>query len=306
MRMSWELTIKASTSKSAKIVWPSMKNLIDKFFEIEQEYTTTNLRNYLINNLENQLTQDRPDLSSRVVKTNVAVALKDLKSEGDRTKYMSQKVPRYIKTKYKRTRRMGHQIYGNEYLPIEKSWNSTLKSGASRSESRKLVEQTIKEMLAEFLEGKDEISTPEIKQYIIDNLKEEHIKRHNVDGKVTAAISSAPTRYIQNRLDSHIKNKIPIMVKNLGYENKYATSFQGSQRQIGGGHSYFIKKADSWESMVDSMIAQGKLFEEIYTAILQKYKFSAPSKENVVAYLNANYKRHPLFSNKWNTKGEGE
>lgn len=96
------------------------------------------------------------------------------------------------------------------------------------------------------------------------------------------------------------------MVKNLGYENKYAHAFQGSERQIGGGHSYFIKKSDSWESMTDSMIAEGKLFEAIYTAILQKFKFSAPSKEKVVAYLNANYERHPLFSNKWSTKSEGE
>jgi hypothetical protein len=427
--MSWELTIKATTSKYAKVVWPSMKKLIDRFFESNTEYRVDELRNFLIDNLDAQVRKDNLDMPKNQQSAIIGQGLKDLKNDATQhSKFMDQKIPRYIRAKYNRARihntfnrdyyvdigessspnfatmeahraqqqQLSAQAeqekssnstfkrniykaykeaiknyyklndlgnftldelhsqskdYAYEYLlnhpninsravnswlsakskkilpniltaleregvikrlnkknieGVYKSWDSTLKAGQSRSASRKLIEQTIKEMLEEFLEGKDEVSTPQIKQYIIDNLKEEHIKRHNVDGKVTSAISSAPKRYINNRLDSHIKNKIPIMVKKLGYENKYTASFQGSERLIGGGHSYFIKKSESWESMTDSMIAEGKLFEDIYTTILRKYKFSSPSKDKVISYLNANYKRHPLFSNKWHTKGEGE
>jgi hypothetical protein len=303
--MSWENIVKARPSASVKVVWPVMKNLIDDFFESREVYEVIELRNYLISNLKERVENERSDLSPYKIGTSIAHAMADLQNDAhSNTKYMDQKVPRYIRARYNRARYHNGETY--ELLDVEKSWDSTLKTGKPRSASRKLIEQTIKEMLKEFLEGKDEVSTPEIKQYIIDNLKEEHIKRHNVDGKVTSAVAGAPTRYINNRLDNHLKNKIPIMIKKLGYENKYANPFQGSERQLGGGHSYFIKKSDSWESMVDSMIANGELFEAIYTAILRKFKFSSPSKEKVVAYLNANYERHPLFSNKWSTKSEGE
>ncbi len=179
---------------------------------------------------------------------------------------------------------------------IFKSWDSTLKTGQSRSAARKLVEKTIKEMVEKFLEGKDKVNTDELRRYIIDNLKAEHIKRHTVDGKVTSVISGQPTRYIKNKLDTSFPNKILPMAKTFGYDLVYARR---------GDPSYLIKKSDSWESMVDSMVDE-KTFEPIYTAILRKFKFSSPSKEKVVSYLNANYERHPLFSNKWSTKSEGD
>ena len=61
--MSWKNIVKGRTSRSAKLVWPSMKKLIDNFFETDQEYTVLNLTNYLVNNLDNQLREDRPDIS---------------------------------------------------------------------------------------------------------------------------------------------------------------------------------------------------------------------------------------------------
>tara|TARA_A100001201_G_scaffold141432_1_gene136848 strand:+ start:9093 stop:10007 length:915 start_codon:yes stop_codon:yes gene_type:complete len=302
--MSWESIFKATTSKSAKLVWPSMKKLIDKFFEGSQDFTVSNLRNYLIDNLDNQLQEDRPDISNKQRTINVSQAIKDLRIVGGRSKYMDQKVPRYIKATKQRARVVGEwnptlnaQVYGDTYLPIEKSWDSTLKSKAT--EARRLVEKTIKEMVGQFVEGKDKIFTDDLKQHIIDNLKAEHIKRHSVDGKVSNTISSQPTRYIKHKLETTFPTKIIPMAKSFGYGIVYGRPSRGKP-------TYLIKKSDSWESMTDSMIAEGKLFEAIYTAILQKFKFSAPSKEKVVAYLNANYERHPLFSNKWSTKSEGE
>lgn len=186
------------------------------------------------------------------------------------------------------------------------SWHLILKGrgGAPRSQSIKMVEATVKSLIEQFVEGKDEFTSDEIKAYLIDNLKSEHIKRNSVDGKVTTIISGAPTRYIQNRLDGAMKTKIPIWIKKHGYQN-YNTS-RMTQSDIDSKPFTTFKKSDSWESMVDSMIADGKLFDEIYTAILRKYKFSSPSKEEVLNYLNSNYERHPLFSNKWSTKSEGE
>ena len=308
--MSWGQIIKmpAGRRPNEKKIWEAMKLVIEDFLSQKgNKFYQKDLRNYINDNLSEKFFESNPpDPNNKATtvgyKASIRRALEDINSEMDRhSKYFGQKIPRYLTYNYN----IVHDGKG-VYDVLKKSWDSTLKTGKPRSASRKLIEQTIKEMLKEFLEGKNEISIPEIKEYIINNLKEEHIKRNNVDGKVTSAVAGAPTRYINNRLDNHLKNKIPIMIKNLGYENKYAHSYQGSTRQIGGGHSYFIKKSDSWESMTDSMIAEGKLFEAIYAAILQKFKFSAPSKEKVVAYLNANYERHPLFSNKWSTKSEGE
>jgi hypothetical protein len=273
-----------------------MKKLIDKFFETDQEYTTTNLINYLIDNLGAQLLEDRPDLTQQHRSASKGHAIKDLEDKSGRSKFMDQKIPRYIRATHKRSRRMG-QFYGNEYLPIEKSWDSTLKSKSTKA--RKLVEKTIKEMVEEFVKGKDKIFTEDLKQHIIDNLKAEHIKRHSVDGKVTNVISRQPTQYIQHKLETTFPTKIIPMAKSFGYGIVYGRPSRGIS-------TYLIRKSDSWESMTDSMISNGKLFDEIYTAILRKYKFSSPSKDKVISYLNANYERHPLFSNKWNIKSEGK
>jgi len=189
------------------------------------------------------------------------------------------------------------RINSKRQTGLYKSWDSTLKSKATKA--RRLVEKTIKEMVEQYVEGKDKIFTEDLKQHIIDNLKAEHIKRHSVDGKVSNVISRQPTQYIQHKLETTFPTKIIPMAKSFGYGIVYGRPSRGKP-------TYLIKKSDSWESMTDSMIAEGKLFEAIYAAILQKFKFSAPSKEKVVAYLNANYERHPLFSNKWSTKNEGE
>ena len=296
--MSWETIFKATTSKSAKIVWPSMKKLIDSFFEGTQEFTVSNLRNYLINNLDTQLQKDRPDISNRQRTINVATTIKDLRIEAGRSKYMDQKVPRYIKTNHERERKQMTGFYGDTYLPIKKSWDSTLKGKRPRSASKKDVEETLKEMLREYVKDKDRFSMDEVRRFIIDNLKQKHIERKTVNGQITSAAAGAPTRYIKNTLDSHLKSKIPIMLRQLGFSKIGRTSGSNS------GIYTPIEKSDSWESIVDSMVDE-KTFEPIYTAILRKFKFSSPSKEKVIAYLNANYERHPLFSNKWSTKNEG-
>jgi len=299
--MSWELTIKATTSKSAKLVWPSMKKLIDKFFETNQEYIVINLRNFLIDNLDAQIREDNPDMTKAQQSAIIGAGLRDLKDiTSGRSKYMDQKVPRYIRSHHKKARTSLSGGQGETYKPIKKSWDSTLKQ--ARSKNRKLVEETIKAMIADYVVGKDEFSSDELKQYIIDNLRDEHIKRHSVDGKISGPISGAPKRYINHLLDGAMKTKIPKWVKSHGL-----TNVNLRRRDLGGDKpSTIFKKSDSWESMVDSMIAEDKLFEEIYTAILRKFKFSSPSKEKVVAYLNANYKKHPLFNNKWSIKSGGE
>lgn len=302
--MTWQSIVKGSRkSDGERKVWTSMKPLIDEYVKSEgdKEFSPSDLRIFLIENLPQRVKDEQitPDLTKPEVGgilTAIRQALNDLSVENvQTTKYFGQKIPRYLSYNY------GIKASKSRNKYIKKSWDYELKAGQSRSASRKLVEGTIKEMLTEFLKDKDEVNISQVKEFIIENLKQEHIKRHSVDGKVTSAISGAASRYIKNKLDTHLKNKIPIMIKKIGYDNKYAHS-------IAGGQAYYtkIKKADSWESMVDSMIAEGKLFEEIYTAILRKYKFSAPSKNEVISYLNANYKKHSLFSNKWNTKGEGK
>jgi len=180
---------------------------------------------------------------------------------------------------------------------VFKSWDTTLKTGSTRSASRKLVEKTIKEMIEEFLKGKDMIFAQDLKQHIIDNLKSEHIARNPRDNQPERnVISRTPTMYLKHKLDNTFPAKFIPIARTFGYDIVYGKD---------SGSSKLIKKSDSWESMVDSMVDE-KTFEPIYTAILRKFKFSSPSKEKVVSYLNANYERHPLFSNKWSTKSEGD
>ena len=299
--MSWSQIIKmpAGRRPNEKKVWEAMKLVIENFLSQEgNKFYQKDLRNYINDNLSEKFFElNPPDPSNRATttgyKASIKRALEDINSEMDRhSKYFGQKIPRYLTYNYN----IVHDGQG-VYEVLKKSWDIALKRGQSRTAARKLVEKTIKEMVGEFLEGKDKVFTADLKQHIIDNLKAEHIKRHSVDGKVTSVISGQPTRYINNKLETTFPSKIIPMAKTFGYGIVYGKS---------RNPSYLIKKSDSWESMTDSMIAEGKLFEAIYAAILQKFKFSAPSKEKVVAYLNANYERHPLFSNKWSTKSEGE
>lgn len=292
--MSWENIVKSTTRRADKIVWPSMKNLIDIFFEENEVYDVHDLKNYLISNLKEQVRKERTDITDNHIRNSVVVVINDLKGRVLHSKYMAQKVPRYIRSKYNRARIDNGNTY--ELLSVEKSWDSTLK-GSGRSASRKLVEKTIQEMVEEYVKDKDIVYSVKLKEHIIANLKTEHLKRHTVDGKIAGHTSSAPTRYINSQLENSFPQKVLPMVRKLGFEIVYATERRDS---------YLVRKSDSWESMVDSMIAEDKLFDAIYTAILQKYKFSSPSKEKIVAYLNANYERHPLFSNKWSTKSEGD
>lgn len=299
--MSWESVVKkATTSRTVKLIWPSMKKLIDNFFSEErEEYFYNDLKTYLIDNIRTQFEEDNPSFSQNKISLYVSPTLKHLQVTGGRSKYMDSKVPKYIRAKYNR-RRWQSNRYGETYELIDgikKSWDLTLK-GSTRSSSQKAVEETVKFLIEKFSEGKDEFTSTELKEYIIHNLKTEHIKRNTVDGKISTHTSSAPTRYITNKLTNAMKSKIPIWVKKHGYNNRHSS--------IPLNPYTIFRKSDSWESMIDSMIAEDKLFEEIYDAILRKFKFSSPSKEKVIAYLNANYKRHTLFSNKWSTKSEGD
>ena len=278
--MSWENIVKSSFKRD---IYKAYKEAIKNYYE------SNDLGDFTLDSLHSQSKDyayeyllNHPNINSRAV--------------GSWLKSKSKRILPNILTALEREGVI-KRVNAKGREAIFKSWDSTLKGGRPRSASRKLVEKTIKEMVGEFLEGKDKIFTADLKQHIIDNLKAEHIKRHSVDGKVSTSVSGAPTRYIQNRLDNTFPRKIIPMAKSFGFAISYGKD---------GNHTYLLKKSDSWESMVDSMIAEGKLFEAIYTAILQKFKFSSPSKEKIVAYLNANYERHPLFSNKWSTKSEGE
>ena len=282
--MSWKNIVKSTFKRN---IYRAYKEAIQNYYE------SNDLGNFTLDELHSQskdyayeYLMNHPNINSRAV--------------GSWLKAKSRRILPNILTALEREGvivRVNARGRGGVF----KSWDSTLK-GSARSKNRKLVEDTVKVLIANFVEGKDEFTSTQLKQYIIDNLKNEHIKRNSVDGKASGPISAAPTRYINNFLDKAMKTKIPIWVKKHGLTNTNL-----GRRELRGDKPYTtFRKSDSWESMTDSMIAEGKLFEAIYTAILQKFKFSAPSKEKVVAYLNANYERHPLFSNKWSTKSEGE
>ena len=62
-----------------------------------------------------------------------------------------------------------------------------------------------------------------------------------------------------------------------------------------------ILKLD-WREMLDSYITEDSLFENLYKHLTDSLGYNAPSKDEVVDYLEENYERHKLWSNLWSEK----
>ena len=62
-----------------------------------------------------------------------------------------------------------------------------------------------------------------------------------------------------------------------------------------------ILKLD-WREMLDSYITEDSLFENLYKHLTDSLGYNAPSKDEVIDYLEENYERHKLWSNLWSEK----
>jgi len=62
-----------------------------------------------------------------------------------------------------------------------------------------------------------------------------------------------------------------------------------------------ILKLD-WREMLDSYITEDSLFENIYKYLTDSLGYNAPSKDEVIDYLEENYERHKLWANLWSEK----
>ena len=62
-----------------------------------------------------------------------------------------------------------------------------------------------------------------------------------------------------------------------------------------------ILKLD-WREMLDSYITEDSLFENLYKHLTDSLGYNAPSKDEVIDYLEENYERHKLWSNLWGEK----
>jgi len=63
-----------------------------------------------------------------------------------------------------------------------------------------------------------------------------------------------------------------------------------------------ILKID-WREIVDEvMLSEDVLFQEVYSALVERLQFNAPSKDEVIDYLEENYEKHKLWDNIWGSR----
>ena len=58
-----------------------------------------------------------------------------------------------------------------------------------------------------------------------------------------------------------------------------------------------------WREIVDEvMLSDEVLFQDIYSALTDRLKFNAPTKDEVIDYLEENYEKHKMWDNIWSGK----